>query len=238
MQEQEVEGQAVEQNVEPVEQQEKMLTQTQVQQIVQREKALAAERARKEAEAQFQAQMQAEQQNKMQQQQAQKNENVSREVDVNAISQQVREELNREMQQRQLEQEMSNVANNYLTKMELARKSYEDFDKVTADFDAQNFPQLVYLVSGLDNAGSVIYELAKNPTKLAAVSLLAKESPALAQRELTTLAQSIAVNQQAQANADNFATPAPLDRLNPSRVSGSSGEPSVRDFRSQDWLRG
>lgn len=237
MQEQKELEQSVEQVAEPVQQQqEKMLTATQVQQIVQREKVLAAERARKEAEAQFQ--QQAEQANQMQAQQVERNENVSREVDVNAISQQVREELNKEMQQRQFEQEMSNVANNYLAKMDAARSSYDDFDKVTGDFDAQNFPQLVYLVSGMENGGSVIYELSKNPTKLAAISLLAKESPGLAQRELSTLAQSIAVNRQAQANADNYETPAPLDRLNPSRVSGSSGEQSIRDFRSQDWLKG
>jgi len=232
MQEQEV----LEQVEQPVEQQEKMLTQDQVNKVVQREKVLAAERARKEVEAEYQ--QRAEQASQIPAQQAETNENTSRELDVGAITQQVREQLNKEMQQKAFETEMSTVADNYLSKADLARTTYEDFDKVTANFNPGDFPQLVYLVSGMENGGSVIYELAKNPKNLMLLSQMAKEAPQMAQQELATIAQSITLNKQAVDNAGDFETPAPLDRLNPSRVSGGNGEQSIKDLKAAPWLRG
>ena len=237
MQEQEALEQSLAQEQVPVEPPaEKMLTQDQVNKIVQREKENASVKARREVEQEYQQKM--EQAKQIPMQQAAQNENVSREVDADAIYQQVQERINAEMQQKQFETEMSGVANSYLSKVDAARGSYEDFDAITAKFDASKFPQLVYLVSGLENGGSVIYDLAKNPTKLAAISVLAKEAPEMALQELQSLAQSISLNKEAVASAGNFESEPPLDRLNPSRVSGSNGEQSVNDLRSMPWLRG
>lgn len=235
MQEQEAQEQFEAVTQEPVAQ-EKLLTQEQVNKIVQREKENAALKARRELEQEYQARIQ--QQSQAQQQQAARNETVSRETDADAIYQEVTERLNKEMQQKQLEEQMQNVANNYLAKVDMARKQYDDFDAVTAKFDASRFPQLVYLVSGMDNGGAVIYDLAKNPSKLASISILAREAPELAQQELLSLSQSIALNKQAQDEASRYETQAPLDRLSPSRTSGSDGNSSISDLRSQPWLRG
>lgn len=235
MQEQEAQEQVETPLQEPVNQ-EKMLTQEQVNRIVQREKENATLKARREIEQEYQAR--AEQQSQTQQQQATRNESVSRETDTDAIYQEVTERLNKEMQQKQLEEQMQNVANNYLAKVDAARKQYDDFDAITAKFDASRFPQLVYLVSGMDNGGAVIYDLAKNPSKLASISILAREAPELAQQELLSLSQSIAVNKQAQEDAGKYETQAPLDRLSPSRIAGSDGSNSISDLRSQPWLRG
>ena len=237
MQEQEALEQSLAQDQAPVEQQvEKMLTQDQVNKIVAREKENAATRTRREVEQEYQQKM--EQANQVREQQSSRNENVSREIDADAIYQQVQERINQEMQQKQFESEMSNVANNYLSKVDAARGSYEDFDAITSKFDASKFPQLVYLVSGLENGGSVIYDLAKNPTKLAAISVLAKEAPEMAFQELQSLAQSISLNKQAVDSAGEYETAAPLDRLSSSRVSGSNGEQSINDLRNMPWLRG
>lgn len=236
MQEEMQEEVKAEVQVEEPKEQEKLLSAHQVQKIVQKEKALAAERARKDMEAEFQQRM--EQQNQAQANQSAQNENVSREVDVAAITQQVREELNREMQQKQFEEEMQNVAKNYVSKVDLAREKYEDFDEVTAKFNPQKFPQLVYMVSGLENGGEVIYDLAKNRDKFTRIISLLEKAPEMAQEDLLELSQSIALNKKAQEQASNFDTPEPLDRLSPSRVSSSNGESSIRDFKSQSWLRG
>src|SRR5678815_5578645 len=89
--------------------QEKMLPQSQVNKIVQHAKEKAAQSARREAEERYQRELEAI--NSQPQRQAQRNEEVPRDVDTNAIYQQVQERFNQEMQQKQVESEMSRVAN-------------------------------------------------------------------------------------------------------------------------------
>jgi enoyl-[acyl-carrier-protein] reductase (NADH) len=226
------------QDVAPVEEieQEKLLPQSQVNKIVQREKEQAAQKARREVEERYQREI--ERINSQINQQSQRNENVSREVDADAIFQQVQERFNQEMQQKQLEAEMTRVANSYQSKMQEGANSYSDFDEVMKEFDPTAFPQLVYLVAGIDNAADVMYELAKNPVKLNALDGLAMKNPRYAHSQLLELSRSIADNKQAKADAQSQDVAAPLDRLQASRVSGSNGKMGVRDLRTQPWLRG
>jgi hypothetical protein len=136
------------------------------------------------------------------------------------------------------ETESREIANQYVSKMDLAKGEYEDFSEVTQDFDATAFPQLVYLVAGIEHGGHVMYELAKNPLKLEALDSLARKSPKIAQRELQKLAASIATNRAAQQDASQQGTNAPLDRLTPGNVTGSNGKSTIKDLKSASWLRG
>jgi len=214
----------------------KMLSQDEVNKIVAREKSRAAESARREAEERHQREMEALNAQRMQQEQ--RNAEVPRDVDANAIYQQVQERFNKEMQERQMRDQMTNVANSYLQKVEEAKKSYDDYDEITKDFDPTAFPQLTYLLSGIPEAGHALYDLSKNPLKLAALDRLAEKNPRQAQSELLKLANSISANRQAQADAQTQNVSEPLDRLNSSRVSGSNGKMGIRDLRNQPWLRG
>lgn len=215
--------------------QEKLLTQSQVNKIVQREKQEAAVRARREIEEEFQRKL--EEANATSQQQSSRNQNVSREVDADAIYQQVSERINRETQAKQLEEEMSRVAQSYLSKVAQGREAYSDFDDIMKPFDPTAYPQLVYLISGLENGGDVLYELVKNPSKLDTLDRLAGKNPALAQSELVKIATAISDNRRAQVEAEDQQVNAPLDRLQPSRVRGSNGKMSTSDLRAQPWLR-
>lgn len=220
---------------------EKTLTQSEVNALIAREKQNAAARARQEVEREYQQraeQMQAQQQMQSQQQEQQGLRQGPSEAEADALYQQVQERFNREMQERQFQQEMTNVANAYHAKMDYSRKAYSDFDEVTKEFDPTAFPQLVYLVSGLENAGDIIYDLSKNPNKLATLDLLAQRSPRLAQAELAKLSTSISQNSMARQEAEQNPTLAPLSPLQPSRVSGSNGQMTVRDLRNQPWLKG
>lgn len=210
----------------------KMLSQDEVNKIVSREKARAAESARREAEARHQQELEA------LNLQRQRNIDVPRDVDVNAMYQQIQERFNREMQEQQYKNQMNQVASNYLQKVEHGRAAYQDFDEVTKDFDPIAFPQLTFLLAGLENAGDILYDLSKNPIKLAGIDRLAEKNPKQAQAELLKLSKSIMDNKQGQLDAKGQGASAPLDRLNPSRVSGSNGEMQVRDLRNQFWLRG
>lgn len=215
---------------------EKMLSQSQVNKIVQHEKAKAAQTIKREMEERHQRELESIQ--SQQQQQSQRNENVPRDMDANAIYQQVQERFNQEMQQRRLKDEMDRVATSYLSKMEQGKTAYEDFEEVTKEFDPTAFPQLTYLVAGIDNAADVIYDLSRNPLKLAGLDRLAEKNPRQAQAELLKLSRSIAENRQAQSDESSQSVAEPLDRLQSSRVSGSNGKMGIRDLRKQPWLKG
>jgi hypothetical protein len=215
----------------PLEQQ-NMLSQDQVNKIVAREKARAAESARRQMQEQM-AQQQASVQEQQQQAPAQ-----GQQVDPDELYRQVQERFNAEMQERQLKDQMTQVANNYLAKVEEGKKNYQDFDEVTKDFDPTAFPQLTYLLANMDNAGDVLYDLVKNPIKLAGIDRLAERAPRQAQAELMKLSVSIKENRQAQMDAQNQDVPQPLDAMKSSRVAGSNGKMGIRDLRNQDWLRG
>lgn len=219
--------------------------QAMVNKIVGREKAKAADAARREVEDKYQQQAAGAQQAQVRQSQGQGNAQANRQVDASSIEQQVQDSFNRElqkreaeMQQKQLEAQMKQVADGYLSKMSQAKSGYEDFDEVTKVFDPSSFPQVTYLVAGMENGGDLIYELAKNPSKLAIIDRLAEKNPQLAHAELTKLSKSISDNRQAQSDSQNQQTSAPLDRLSPSRVAQSNGKMSISDLRKQPWLRG
>lgn len=220
-------------NASLIPEQEKMLPQSHVDKIVKKAKYDVAQATKRELEEKYQRDLES-----LQAQQSQRNENVPRELDANAIYQQVQERFNEEMQQRKIKDEMDRVANSYLSKMEQGKNTYEDFEEITKEFDPTAFPQLTYLVAGIDNAADIIYELAKNPLKLAGLDRLAEKNPRQAHSELLKVSRSIAENRQAQAEENSNQVAEPLDRLSSSRISGSNGKLSIRDLRNQSWLRG
>ena len=218
----------------------KMLSQDEVNKIVGREKTKVADSVRQEMQEKHQREIEA-----INAQQQQRNSNVSRDSDADTIYQQVQERFNRdqarlaqEMQERQTKEQMSQVANNYLQKVNQAKSGYEDFDEVTKTFDPTSFPQVTYLVAGMENGGDLVYELAKNPSKLVMIDRLAEKNPAMAHAELLKLSKSISDNRQAQSDSQNQNVSEPLDRLTPSRIAGSNGKMTISDLRNQPWMRG
>jgi len=211
------------------EQGEKMLSQSEVNSLVGRTRAEAAERARKQAEAEFNKRL-AEIEKSAYPGQA-------KEIDQDVLYQQIQERFNQEMQQRALENEMRQIADTYTTKMSQGAERYQDFSDVMKDFDPSAFPQLVYLVASMDNASDIMYELSKNGTKLANIDYLSKVSPNQAKKELLKMGESITANRAAMQEAQNQGTQAPLDRMQPSRISGSNEKMSIRDYRNQPWLK-
>ena len=212
--------------------QEKMLSQSQVNKII-KHKTYEAAQVQREMEERHQRELE-----EIRAKQAQRNENVPRDVDADALYQQVQERFNQEMEQRRIKDHIDRVSNSYLSKMEQGKGSYDDFEEVTKEFDPTAFPQLTYLVAGMDNAADVIYDLSRNPLKLAGLDRLAEKNPRQAQAELLKLSRSIMENRQAKSDEDSNSVAAPLDRLQSSRVSGSNGKMGISDLRNQPWLKG
>ena len=214
---------------------EKMVPQSVVNQIVGSAKADAADRARREAAEQYQteiAQLKSGSMGGMQQ------------VDPEAIYQQIKERFEadnakaqEQAQQADYEKHVNDIAGKFLGKYEQGKNLYDDFEAVTADFDPRAFPQLVFLTAELDNTAEVMYELSKNPGKLANINALAEKSPKMAQKQLANLSESIKANQAAvQGNQE---ANSPLPRLKSSATAGAdSGKSTIRDYRQMDYLRG
>lgn len=161
---------------------------------------------------------------------------VSPSVDVESIKKQVLDHLTQQMQeanekraQDELDSEAKKIAENYHSRMSAGKETYEDFDKVMADFNPAAFPNLVYLALQVDNTKDVMYELRQNPSKFASVVLLSERDPADAQRMISKISASIKANQQAKA--DEKTVPSPLSRLSSSTTGQDSGKKTIRDFK-------
>lgn len=212
---------------------EKMVPQSEVNRAIGHAKAVAEEKGRRAAQEEYERRL-------TELQKTAPNTEVANhpELDADAIYQQIAERITHDLQRKHLEDTTRQVAQTYLSKMQQGAENYDDFHEVTNNFEAEAYPQLVYLVAGMDNAADIIYELAKNPHKLVTFDALAQRSPRHAHSELKKLSDSIMLNRKALADAEGQTTAEPLDRLQSTRASGSNGKLSVSDLRKQDWLRG
>ena len=155
---------------------------------------------------------------------------------VMQLLQQKQEEDARQRHDEQLEQEVNQVAQQYFGKMAQGKDMFDDFEAMTADFNPAEFPQLVFLANQMDNTPAIIYELRKNPGKLADLAVLVEKSPNMARSELTKLSESIKRNDEAKRTLQEPQDP--LSRLKPSPVGTDNGTKNVRDFKNASYLKG
>jgi hypothetical protein len=212
-----------------------MLTASQVNDIVKREKIRAAEKARQEAEAAHQAELER--------MRSQPGQPGGGSLDVAAIEDRVYNKFLDELAHHrdeavkaQQEAELRGIAEQYYLKMGKGSQLFDDFNEVMGDFEPDKFPNAVMLAAGMEHTPEIMYELAKNPSKLQEIDALATKSDKLAKRQLQKLSQSIESNLQAKATAVN--APAPLSRPKPSMVGADNGKMSLKDFKNAPWLRG
>ena len=220
---------------------EKTLTQAQANAIVKREKLAVAERIRQEMESKHAQEME--------QLRAQNSQSASNEIpaeleerllarleEKQRLQSEAEERKREEAAQAEYRQHMEKVAQQYAVKMTAGKDKFSDFDEVMTDFDYDAFHPIAFLANELDNTDEVMYELGKNPTKLAQLDYLAKNSPKTAKREMEKLSRSIMENQKALA--ENPTTKPPLSRLKSSNVGEDSGAMTLEDYKNAPWLRG
>lgn len=223
---------------------EKMLSQSQVNEIVKREKAQATDKAKREMEKLYEMN----QQNSTASAQQGALESA---YDADTIREQVAEAIKQETQRAQEEaykkqldeqeeeyrRNLEQVGRSYQMKMTAGRDKYSDFEDVMQDYDVQAFPHIAFLAAEMDNTPDIMYELARNPLKVATLNDLAQKSPKTAHRELEKLSKSITENQNSIANEPHIS--APLHRPRSSTMAGSdSGKTTLQDLKNASWLRG
>lgn len=159
-------------------------------------------------------------------------------VDEEAITQKILDKIHQQFQensekmaQEELEKEAKKIADSYHAKMSIGKDNFADFEEVMADFNPAAFPNLVFLASQVDNTPALMYEIMKNPSKLATLAVMSERDPRAAQNMINRISSSIKANEQAKAEEQNV--PDPLRRLSSSPIGQDSGEPSLRDFKAK-----
>lgn len=215
-----------------------MVPKSRVEEIVKAQKAQAAQSARRQMEEEWK-----EREARIRQEASQSMGGMAS-VNVDDLKRDIYEKIMQEAREAQEQQEqaryreaMQEVANTYREKLKKGPESYEDFQTVMSKFNAAAFPKLVYLASKLDNTADIMYELAKNPMKLASIDYLADKNADAAEEALRSLGESIANNRSAQQQAMRMNEP--LSRLKSSVNAGAdSGELGLSDLKKASWLRG
>jgi hypothetical protein len=129
------------------------------------------------------------------------------------------------------------IAEQFRGKMEAAKGKYEDFDQITQPTVSGNYGTVILFLNSLENGADVLYDLSKNPEKLEKIEEMLKKdrSGELASRTLKSWSSSIKINEQAKnAKVPNE----PLRQIQPSPTSTDDGSYTLRDLRKADWLRG
>lgn len=217
----------------PVEPEQKLYNDVQVNDIVKREKARASERARAELEAKHAAELEKLRGEAMN----------SNSVDPSRLKEEVLKDLYDDLEKRQRDAEdqerkaqLQHLADQYHLKMGKKPDHLEDFDEIMADFNPADFSATAMLAAGFDNVPEIMHELASNPTKLAQIDNLAMKSPLLAKKELERLSKSIKANLEAKQS--NVSAPAPLSRTKSSNVGADNGQMTLKDLKRSPLLRG
>lgn len=121
------------------------------------------------------------------------------------------------------------VVDTFYQKIEGGKDKFEDFENVVNGVNLSRYPNVVQMLAEhADNADEVLYELAKNRSKLMALQTQAKDYPEDAVYEFKKLADSIKKNQQ----ANNIRTPnEPLSQNRPSNGAVTGGPLSMADLK-------
>ncbi len=204
---------------------EKLVPQSVVNEIVGREKGEAFERGKAAALAQLQAQ----QQQPPAQQYAQPQQQTAGIGGMQGMSP---DDVRRLIQEQANLQTGQHLANTYAQRLGSAdKKRYPDFDEVMASVDHKNIAPIIHLALGVDNTPDVMYDIIKNPQKLAALMVQTQISPQLAASEMHRLSSSIKANQQALDNVQEVSEP--LNQLKPSTIKDGGAKTSLDYFKSK-----
>ena len=201
----------------PQQAQERVFKQSELNEIVGRAKHDAVESFKRQQQTQYAQQV-------PQSNQAQSSKSLS-EDDVKRLTgeelSRQRNEWTREAQERADAEMAQRIVNSYKEKIAPGKEKYEDFEAVTNNVDMRYYPNVVQLLAEyVDNSHDVIYELAKNRTKLYQLESTCGHNPQDAIYEIKRLSDSIKAN---ESSSQMKHANSPLSQQRPSNTGTDSG---------------
>ncbi len=142
----------------------------------------------------------------------------------------------RETWEAQKAQDMQNeqaqgIVDKFYSKISAGKGKYQDFDTVTGDIELNQFTNTVQLLAEhVENAADVLYEFGKDRLKMSQLEVLAMQSPSSAIVQIQRLAKSIKDN---EAAAGVKVPGEPISQLKHSGATASSGVLTMRELRAK-----
>jgi len=142
-------------------------------------------------------------------------------------------QIDETLKQREMSLQANMIAQTFMERVKDPSnfEKYPDYQETMSLVDFSKIPNIVEMSTKVNNTADVLYEIAKNPHKLAQLNALSREQPKLAERELLNLSKSILQNQDAinQPHANE-----PLNQIKNSPIGVNNGNnTSVEYFKSK-----
>lgn len=210
---------------------EKMISQSQVNDIVGHAKREAAERAveaYKRQQAQSVSQTQAPQYQEPSSYKNMSEDDIKRMTDDRIKSHLTK--LEQDAQERMNAEAANRIVGMFKDKIAAGKDRYEDFEHVTGNVAMQYYPSVVQLLAEhVDNSADILYHLAKNRGQLYRLEGLSSHNPSDAIYEIKRLSDSIKANDSVSNVKD---AKAPLSQQRPSNTgTDSSSSLSFSDLK-------
>lgn len=223
----------------PLHSQEPKYNEVQVNDVVKRERERAYKQARREIEAEMSRQAQPQPQMPNQGVGGMP-QNFDQDQFMSQMREMVMQDLHKQVEEQEKREREAHAQKEYelfLNKMKDGKERYSDFDETIKDFDVNSWPDVAALAHEFENTSDIIYDLTKNPRKLADLdSYLRRGDRKLAKQQMGLLSDSIADN--IKAKEEQVAVREPLNRLKSSPGAGAhSGQMGLKDFKRASWLK-
>lgn len=207
---------------------EKLLPQSQVNEIVGREKRAAAERAVEN----YKRQLAVQDAQRVSQSEPSYSKNISEDDVKRYAGDEIKRhftDLEKQAQERANVEAANRIVGMFRDKVMAGKDKYQDFEAVTSNVALQYYPNVVQMLAEqVDNTADVLYHLSKNRSKLYELEAICAHSSPDAIYELKRLSDSIKANEQSAQIKDSKA---PLSQQRPSTTGTDSGGLSMSDLK-------
>ena len=143
------------------------------------------------------------------------------------MEQMIAQQVQHAQQQAVLQAQHNNMVTQLAAKIQDAQARHPDFDEVTSRYDFTQHPELLMAANAHTNAGDILYNLAKNPSKLGQI-VSTKHDAGLTNMQLAELAQGL---QQNQDGTSQKLPQEPLSQATSSNVGADNGKISMSDLK-------
>ena len=228
-------------DAEPIaEEPKKSFTSDVVKKVVEREKAKAFERGKREAlmELQNQQQMPQEQvaQDQAQQPAPQQPMGGQPQMSQADIERMISERAPMALQQHVQEMQQKQMVNTFVEKMQAAEQKYPGLEQElnNLNYNDPRMTSFIAMANQAENTGDIMKEVLDNPSKMESLLNMAYNQPYQAQKALASLSDSIKTNQTAKAEEAKARDP--LSQIKSSTTSGNV-EKSQHDMSGEELRR-
>lgn len=207
--------------------------------IVQRERAKAYEKGKREALMDMQPTQAT---GNMQQPQAvpaavpqipQQPQNIGGmpQVSPDQIRQMIAQEAPKALQEHVRSMQQQQLVNSFVSKMQAAETKYPGMEQKLNELDFSTIAPLIQHIDKMENTADIMHELIENPMKMGNLVSLFYSQPKLAEKAIHNLSSSIKMNDEAKT-AEKTAND-PFSQEKPSLNAGKDdGNMSVSDFQA------